>query len=216
MMDVQAYINRLCLQILERFRPQKVILFGSYAYGIPNLDSDIDLLVVMPFKGRGHEQAVKIRRELGSEMPIDLLVRTPEQVQERVERSFMKPMTLEWIRVAEGDWATANRENKVEDDANYKAVSFHAQQCGEKYLKAVLQEQCVNPERTHNREVLLDKILTYRPEWSVLKESCIVLTDFAVNHRYPGTTTSEQDASDSLFHAGHIRKTVRDLFGLDT
>ena len=84
-MDVQAHIKRLCKQIVERFSPQKVILFGSYAYGTPNFDSDIDLLVIMPFEGRIHEQAVKIRRVLDSSMPLDLLVRTPEQVRERVE-----------------------------------------------------------------------------------------------------------------------------------
>jgi predicted nucleotidyltransferase len=84
-MDVQKHIKELCRQIVDRFRPQKVILFGSYAYGEPNADSDIDLLVVMPFDGRVHEQAVKIRKGLRSPMPIDLLVRTPEQVRERVE-----------------------------------------------------------------------------------------------------------------------------------
>ena len=75
----------MCRQIVESFRPQKVILFGSYAYGVPGPDSDIDLLVIMPFEGRIHEQAVKIRRDLSSMMPLDLLVRTPEQVRERVE-----------------------------------------------------------------------------------------------------------------------------------
>ncbi len=85
MMDIQSHIKELCRQIVERFRPQKVILFGSYAYGVSNADSDIDLLVVMPFDGRVHEQAVKIRKGLKTSMPIDLLVRTPEQVQERVE-----------------------------------------------------------------------------------------------------------------------------------
>lgn len=75
----------MCNQIVDRFRPQKVILFGSFAYGLPNADSDIDLLVVMPFEGRIHDQAVKIRRGLDSTCPIDLLVRTPEQIRERVE-----------------------------------------------------------------------------------------------------------------------------------
>ncbi len=51
----------------------------------------------------------------------------------------MKPITLEWIRIAEGDWGTANREHNIEIDPNYRAVSFHSQQCGEKYLKAYLQ-----------------------------------------------------------------------------
>ena len=84
-MDVQAHITRLCKQIAETFDSQKVILFGSHAYGIPTLDSDIDLLVVMPFDGRIHEQAMKVRRGLDSSLPLDLLVRTPEQVQERIE-----------------------------------------------------------------------------------------------------------------------------------
>lgn len=84
-MDVQAHIRRLCKQIVEQFRPQKVILFGSYAYGTPNFDSDIDLLVVMPFEGRTHEQAVRIRRVLDASMPLDLLVRTPEHIRERIE-----------------------------------------------------------------------------------------------------------------------------------
>ena len=85
MMDVQTHIKELCSQIVEQFRPQKVILFGSYAYGLPNADSDIDLLIVMPFAGRVHEQAVKIRKGLKSSLPIDLLVRTPEEVRERIE-----------------------------------------------------------------------------------------------------------------------------------
>lgn len=91
-MDVQAHIQKLCKQIVDAFRPQKVILFGSYAYGTPNFDSDIDLLVVMPFEGRVHDQAVKIRRGLDASMPVDLLVRTPEQVRRRVEMNdfFMR------------------------------------------------------------------------------------------------------------------------------
>jgi len=84
-MDVQAHIRALCEQIVDGFRPNKVILFGSYANGSPTTDSDIDLLVVMRFKGRGHNQAVKIRRILKGGMPLDLLVRTPEQLAERIE-----------------------------------------------------------------------------------------------------------------------------------
>ena len=83
----------------------------------------------------------------------------------------MKPVTLEWIKFAEVNWATATRERRVETDTNYKAVSFHAQQCAEMYLKPYLQEKSVNPERTHNLEVLLDRILPYEPAWSNLRES---------------------------------------------
>lgn len=96
-MDVQKHIRDLCKQIVDRFDPKKVILFGSYAYGVPRADSDIDLLVIMSFEGGVHDQAVKIRKNLISPMPIDLLVRTPEQLRERVEMEdfFMREIVYE-------------------------------------------------------------------------------------------------------------------------
>lgn len=126
----------------------------------------------------------------------------------------MKKITAEWIEIAEWDWDTANRENAVPVNTNFKAVSFHAQQCGEKYLKAFLQEAGVNPERTHDLQILLSKILLIEPTWHTLTQSCIELTDFAVDHRYPGSTTSLQDAADALHYAGVIRAQVRAFFGM--
>jgi predicted nucleotidyltransferase len=85
-------IKRLCEQIAREFRPQKIILFGSHAYGKPQWDSDVDLLVIMPFKGTPHSQAVKIRSRILAGMALDLLVRTPQQVSQRLKMgdSFMR------------------------------------------------------------------------------------------------------------------------------
>ncbi|MDQ3011683.1 MAG: nucleotidyltransferase domain-containing protein, partial [Acidobacteriota bacterium] len=66
------------------FRPEKIILFGSHAYGTPTLESDLDLLVVMPFEGSPLSQAVRISRQLKLMIPIDLIVRTPAQLNERL------------------------------------------------------------------------------------------------------------------------------------
>jgi uncharacterized protein len=77
-------IARLCDQIVSGFHPHKIILFGSYAYGQPSPDSDVDILVVMPFAGSSREQAVKIRSYIDTPVALDLLVRTPEQVSERL------------------------------------------------------------------------------------------------------------------------------------
>ncbi|CAN5349037.1 hypothetical protein BH20ACI2_BH20ACI2_20500 [soil metagenome] len=68
----------------------------------------------------------------------------------------MRPITDEWIRIAEGDWGTAQREFIVERETNFKAVSFHSQQSAEKYLKAYLQDRDVEPDRTHDLTVLLN------------------------------------------------------------
>lgn len=79
-----AYIQALCRRIAEEFKPEKIILFGSHAYGTPTPDSDLDLLVVMPVEGPPVEQAIKIGRSLKLALPVDLLVRTPKQISERL------------------------------------------------------------------------------------------------------------------------------------
>jgi uncharacterized protein len=85
-------IARLSEQIARAFQPQKIVLFGSHAYCKPAWDSDVDLLVVMPFKGRPNRQAVKIRSRIDTNVAFDLLVRTPQQISRRLAMgdSFMR------------------------------------------------------------------------------------------------------------------------------
>ncbi len=79
--QIQAVAN----QIVELFQPDKIILFGSYAYGEPTQDSDVDLLVVMPFEGSVIEQICKIRRLIQKSFPMDLIVKSPEEMEWRYE-----------------------------------------------------------------------------------------------------------------------------------
>ena len=72
-------------KIAKQFQPERIILFGSYAYGTPNEDSDIDLLVVMPFEGRRSKQAIEIRSAVHAGFPMDLLPITPERLKYRLE-----------------------------------------------------------------------------------------------------------------------------------
>ena len=74
-----AAIRRYARQVAERFRPDKIILFGSYAYGTPHEDSDVDLMVVMPTANHA-SQAIRIRLALPAPFPLDLLVRTPDDL----------------------------------------------------------------------------------------------------------------------------------------
>jgi len=71
-------------EIGDRFRPQRIILFGSYADGHATPDSDVDLLVVMPFKGSPIDQSVEIRMQIRPPFPVDLLVRTPQAIRKRL------------------------------------------------------------------------------------------------------------------------------------
>lgn len=85
-------IRDLISQIVLEFSPQRVILFGSYAYGQPNVDSDVDILVVLPFEGKPVRKAIEIRNRVNARVPLDLLVRTPEQVADRIAQNdcFMR------------------------------------------------------------------------------------------------------------------------------
>ncbi len=78
--QIKAYAQKVARQ----FKPQKIILFGSYAYGTPTPDSDVDLLVVMRHTKRNPEQATEIRLAVAAPFPMDLLVRTPERLRERI------------------------------------------------------------------------------------------------------------------------------------
>lgn len=77
-------IQRVVDQIVERFRPNKIWLFGSFAHGTPTSDSDVDLLVAMDTSLRNVQQAVEIRKAVNFPFPVDLLVRTPEQIAKRL------------------------------------------------------------------------------------------------------------------------------------
>lgn len=78
-----AEIQQVCDEIVRQFQPDKVILFGSYAYGEPSEDSDVDLMVIMPFERTQAQQAITIACQIGHPFPMDLLVRKPEEVEWR-------------------------------------------------------------------------------------------------------------------------------------
>jgi len=83
----RGQIARLCAVIAREFQPEKIIRFGSWAYGKPDTDSDIDRLVVMPFEGSAFRQAGTILNQVIQAvgvLPLDLLVRTAEQLDERL------------------------------------------------------------------------------------------------------------------------------------
>jgi predicted nucleotidyltransferase len=76
-------IRHFAQAVAERFQPEKIILFGSHAYGAPHPDSDVDILVIMPARNK-HSQAYKIRMAISAPFPMDLLVRTPEEMRWRL------------------------------------------------------------------------------------------------------------------------------------
>lgn len=87
-------IRRFADAVAERFQPEKIILFGSRAYGEPHEDSDVDILVIMPARNE-LDQAVRICLAVDYQFPLDLIVRTPANLLWRLEEgdSFLKEIT---------------------------------------------------------------------------------------------------------------------------
>ncbi len=87
-------VRRFARQVAERFHPDKIILFGSHAYGTPHADSDVDILVVMPARNQ-LDMAVKISIAIDPPFPLDIIVRTPKNMRWRLEEgdSFLREIT---------------------------------------------------------------------------------------------------------------------------
>ncbi len=84
MIDERSILD-LTERIVREFGPEQIILFGSYSCGAPREDSDVDLLVILSFEGLGIQKAVEILNKVSPPFPVDLLVRTPERLRQRLE-----------------------------------------------------------------------------------------------------------------------------------
>ena len=98
-------IRAVARRIAREFRPHKVILFGSYARGATTPDSDVDLLVIMPFQGHPAYKATEILLKVHRGFAMDLLVRTPQMVRQRLAMGdcFMKEILREGKVLYAGD-----------------------------------------------------------------------------------------------------------------
>lgn len=99
-------IRAFARQVAERFDPEKIILFGSYAYGTPHADSDVDMLVIMPTRNQ-LDQAVRISLEIDPPFPLDIIVRTPHNMNWRLAEgeSFLREITTRGKVLYEKDHA---------------------------------------------------------------------------------------------------------------
>ena len=90
--DIQALAD----QIVQQFRPECIILFGSHAAGTPGPDSDVDLLVVLPYEGKSWDMAARIRGQVRPGFPLDLVARSPEEFRRRLAMGdlFLRDVTV--------------------------------------------------------------------------------------------------------------------------
>jgi len=84
-MITKKQISKMVSDIVRKCSPEKIILFGSHAYGKPAEDSDVDLFVVANLPGLGAERIRVVLRAIEENVAVDVVVRTPEEVERSLQ-----------------------------------------------------------------------------------------------------------------------------------
>ena len=122
----------------------------------------------------------------------------------------MKELTGEWIAKAENDYIVANREFTA-DPPVYDAACFHAQQCVEKLLKAILQEKDIPFPKTHDLTMLVDACTDAIPSLKDKRDAITKLSIYAVDVRYPGNAITEEEARECVSILQGLKPELSDL-----
>lgn len=120
----------------------------------------------------------------------------------------------EWLEKADEDYRVALRELRVRQRPALNAVCFHAQQCVEKYLKAVLARQGKPFHKTHDLDLLLTDCLEWFPLWEAMRDDLKYLSRYAVLFRYPGESADRPEARRAVQAMRRCRHDVRVALGL--
>ena len=118
----------------------------------------------------------------------------------------------EWVLKAENDLKNASHTLKIENDCPADTVCFHAQQCVEKYLKALLSLKSTDFPKTHNLKMMMALLpVSLRPEFTPEEQG--TLTNYATFMRYPGDyePVSLTEARRAVRLARRVRTAIRKL-----
>jgi predicted nucleotidyltransferase len=224
-----AAIRRFACKIAERFHPEKIILFGSYAYGQPHGESDVDLMVIMPSRNV-IDQAIRIDLAFERPFSVDVHVRTPSQI-----RKGLKEGDCDWFlrevmekgkvlyEAPDGFVGQKGRRGHTRGKSACRATADSPRRrvlplsaSGRKYLKALLQELGAAVPRTHDMEDLLDLLLPHDPPLAPQRRSVASLTKYAVECRNPSMRATNRQMGSALRITERLRAEIRARLGLPT
>jgi HEPN domain-containing protein/predicted nucleotidyltransferase len=183
-------------RIIKHYDPERIILFGSYGEAGFTEDSDIDLLVIKDTDKKPIERQLELEKIISDrELPLDVRVYTPEEVrflfsigspfvEEIMEKGrvlYMRRATEAWVKDTEEnlDSAVILLEHK-----KYRSACYHAQQCVEKGLKAMILEKGKRPGRTHDIVELMNQIKKLELEAGLSVDEAIFFNSI-YRGRYP-------------------------------
>jgi len=125
----------------------------------------------------------------------------------------MQPETAEWVEIVEGDFLTATREAAAKVP-NFNAACFHAQQCIEKYLKALLVEHNIVFPKTHQLGFLGDLLPRAAGDLDPIGGELARLSPYAIDVRYPRGGADAAEARQALVDCATAPSYIRSLLSL--
>jgi len=229
-------------KIAKILKPEKIILFGSYVYGNPTPDSDVDLLVIMKTRANTKERYLAVSGVLSPrQFPVDIIVKTPQEVREALQggtdnaffirKIFRKGKPLyekqkqneshrpevkttvgelkSWIEIADKNFAAAKILIRSQKSSTSSAC-LHAQQCAEKYLKAMLILKDVDFPKTSDLPTLNALCNQTGIVTGFAQQSLVNLTKYEDRPNLP----TLEDAKEAIEIAQTIRNFSRAFLGL--
>ena len=125
-----------------------------------------------------------------------------------------KQAVLRWMQKAENDLRTCQTMGSVEPPVPDTAC-FHAQQCLEKYLKAILEKHGMVVRKIHSLPILLDQCVKVYPLLTGMRPDMVCLSEYAVEFRYPGESAALRDAREAISILQRSRLNLRIALGLE-
>ncbi|MBI3162438.1 MAG: HEPN domain-containing protein [Chloroflexi bacterium] len=229
-LPVSQTLPKAVRRIARTLKPEKIILFGSYAYGKPTPDSDVDLLVVMKTEKSINERYLAVGRLLRPrQFPVDFIVKTPQEIKHAMSRKgnfiiqeiitngkVLYERRKRYRRVAdhaEDDFNSVQKLIRGKKPTLYGAC-FHSQQCAEKYMKAMLVFKGKRFPKTHDL-IDINKLLRQNEiEMGLTEDMLKLLSSYAVRARYDAEYLEMADAKEAFNVAKSIRKFSRKFPGL--
>lgn len=120
-----------------------------------------------------------------------------------------RELVREWVTKAEEDYASLEILARQQKRRVTDSVCFHAQQCAEKYLKALLTAHGIPPPRTHDLVSLAKSLRAKEPAVELVKDLCHGLNPYAIENRYPGEYATRRQMRLACKAAKEIRRFVR-------
>jgi len=182
--------------IVKGAQPERVILFGSFSKGSPDGDSDLDILVIKETDKPPIDRRIEIERLFPErDRPLDIFVYTPEEINylftigspfineilETGKVVYMRKVVEDWVRLAEDEYSDALI---LYENGRYKGACYHAQQCVERSLKALILESGGEFKRIHDIVKLIEIAGTYGWEVNISIDDAVFLNSI-YKGRYP-------------------------------